>query len=54
MTIMSRSSSLQLVRLQGKLQLSKREKKYTYIFVSVYYIVQYSNILVISQYQWLI
>jgi hypothetical protein len=52
MKIMSKSPNRHLVRLQGKLKLTK--KVYIYIFLSFYYVFQYFNILVISRFQWLI
>jgi hypothetical protein len=52
MKIMSKSPSRYMVRLKEKLKLSKKEKN-IYTFVS-YYIFQYSNVLVISRFQWLI
>ena len=51
MKTISKFLSLHLVRLQGKLKLTEKEK--IYIFLSVSYILQYSNVLVISRFQWL-
>jgi hypothetical protein len=50
MEIMSKSPSLPLVKLQGKLKLN--EKKST-LSISFYDGLQYSNALVISFFQWL-
>jgi hypothetical protein len=51
MKIMSKSPSGHVVRLQGKLKLSKQ--KNIYIFLSFYYIFQHSDVPVISRFQWL-
>jgi hypothetical protein len=49
---MSKSPNQHPVSLQGKLKVT--EKEIIYIFKSFYYISQYSNVLVISRFQWLI
>jgi hypothetical protein len=49
MKIVSKSLTRHVVRLQRKLNLTQ-----IYIFVSFYDIFQYSNVLVISRFQWLI
>ena len=52
MKITSKSPSQLLVRLQGKLKVTEKEKMN--IFISVYYIFVYSGVLVISRVQRLI
>jgi hypothetical protein len=51
MKVMSKSPRQLLVRLQGKFELTEKNID---IFVSFDYIFQYSNVLVINRFQWLI
>jgi hypothetical protein len=52
MKIMLNSPSRHLVRLHRKLKVPEKVK--VDLFVSYYCILQYSNVLVICQFQWLI
>jgi hypothetical protein len=49
--IVSKSPNRHVVRSQGKFKLCEKEN---YVFVSSIYISQYSSVLVISRFQWLI